>query len=97
MGKLAAVTCESAKPDPKRDRLLGDGDGLFLRVRPHGTKTWVIEYEFQGQRTKYTIGGYSRDGAPGESIPSWLRHGLQSYPSPFNCRKGGESLASLKT
>lgn len=78
MGKLAAVTCETAKRDAKRDRLLGDGDGLFLRVRPHGTKTWVIEYEFQGQRTKYTIGGYSRDGAPGESIPDWLRYGQQS-------------------
>jgi len=78
MGKLAGVTCETAKPDPKRDRLLGDGDGLFLRVRPHGTKTWVIEYEFQGSRTKYTIGGYSREGAPGESIPDWLRHGQQS-------------------
>ncbi|MBI5792791.1 MAG: integrase arm-type DNA-binding domain-containing protein [Rhodocyclales bacterium] len=78
MGKLATTTCATAKPDPKRDRLLGDGDGLFLRVRPHGTKTWVIEYEFQGQRTKYTIGGYSRDGARGESIPDWLRHGQQS-------------------
>jgi len=78
MGKLAAATCETAKPDPKRDRLLGDGDGLFLRVRPHGTKTWVIEYEFHATRTKYTIGGYSRDGAPGESISDWLRHGQQS-------------------
>ena len=78
MGKLAATSCETAKPDPKRDRLLGDGDGLFLRVRPHGTKTWVIEYEFQGKRTKYTIGGYARDGAPGNSIPDWLRFGQQS-------------------
>ena len=78
MGKLAATSCETAKPDPKRDRLLGDGDGLFLRVRPHGTKTWVIEYEFQGKRTKYTIGTYSRDGAPGNSIPEWLRFGQQS-------------------
>jgi integrase len=78
MGKLAAVTCETAKRDPKRDRLLGDGDGLFLRVRPHGTKTWLIEYEFQGRRTKYTIGIYSRDGAPGESISDWLRHGQLS-------------------
>ena len=47
MGKLAAVTCETAKPNKARDRLLGDGDGLFLRIRPHGTKTWVIEYEFR--------------------------------------------------
>ncbi len=78
MGKLAATSCETAKPDPKRDRILGDGDGLFLRVRPHGTKTWVIEYEFQGRRTKYTIGAYSRDGASGNSIPDWLRFGQQS-------------------
>jgi hypothetical protein len=78
MGKLAAVSCETAKPDKKRDRLLGDGDGLFLRVRPHGTKTWLIEYEFQGRRTKYTIGTYSRDGAPGDSISDWLRHGRLS-------------------
>jgi hypothetical protein len=78
MGKLAATSCETAKSDPKRDRLLGDGDGLLLRVRPHGTKTWVIEYEFQGRRTKYTIGTYSRDGAPGNSIPDWLRFGQQS-------------------
>lgn len=78
MGKLAFVTCETVKPDPKRDRLLGDGDGLFLRVRPHGTKTWVVEYVFQGRRTKYTIGAYSRDGAPGESAAEWLRHGAQS-------------------
>lgn len=78
MGKLAAVMCGIAKPDPKRDRLLGDGDGLFLRIRPNGTKTWVIEYELEGSRTKYTIGGYSRDGAPGESISEWLRHGQLS-------------------
>lgn len=78
MGKLSAVTCETVKPDPKRDRLLGDGDGLYLRVRPHGTKTWVVEYELQGRRTKYTIGAYFRDGAPGESIPEWLRYGQLS-------------------
>lgn len=78
MGKLAPATCEKTKPDPKRDRLLGDGDGLFLRVRPHGTKTWVIEYEFQGKRTKYTIGGYACNGAPGDSIPEWIRYGQQS-------------------
>ena len=76
--KLSATTCETVKPNPLRDRLLGDGDGLFLRVRPHGRKTWVIEYEFQGCRTKYTIGSYARNSATGESIPDWLRNGQQS-------------------
>lgn len=101
MGKLAAVTCETAKPDPKRDRLIGDGDGLFLRVRTHGTKTWMIEYEHQGKRTKYTIGGYSRDGAPGESISHWLRHGQQSLAQARSiagawkaARRGGHDPAA---
>ncbi len=78
MGKLSAVTCETAKPDPTRDRLLGDGDGLFLRLRPHGTKTWIIEYEHKGKRTKYTIGGYTRNGAPADNIDGWLRYGQLS-------------------
>ena len=84
MGKLAAVTCEKAKPNKNgRDRLLGDGDGLFLRIRPHGenkqgTKTWVVEYEFQGRRRKSTIGVYDSAGAPGESISAWLDNGRLS-------------------
>ena len=65
MGKLAAVTCETAKPNKARDRLLGDGDGLFLRIRPHGTKTWVIEYEFrvrcrQGSVPEFCLFAYCR-------------------------------------
>jgi hypothetical protein len=76
MDKLAAVACESAKPDKGHDRLLGDG--LFLHIRPQGTKTWLIEYEFGGKRRKYTIGAYSREGAPGDSLPEWLRHGRLS-------------------
>jgi len=75
MGKLAAVTCETVKPNDAGDRLLGDGDGLFLRIRPNGTKTWSVEYEFKGVRRKFTVGLYVRTGAPGASIGEWLRHG----------------------
>jgi len=78
MGKLAAVSCETAKPNKAHDRLVGDGDGLFLRIRPNGTKTWVIEYGFKGERRKYTVGLYVPNGAPGESIGNWLRHGRLS-------------------
>ena len=58
MAKLSAKICETAKPLPGRDRLLGDGDGLSLRIRPNATKTWVIEFEVAGLRRKYTIGVY---------------------------------------
>ena len=78
MGKLAALACKTAKPDLKRDRLLGDGVGSFLQLRPKGTKTWFIVYDFRSMRTKYTIGGFLHEGAPGESISEWLRYGQRS-------------------
>lgn len=53
-----------------RDRLLGDDGELFLQMPSNGTKTWVIEYELNSSRTKYTIGRYSRNGGQGDSISS---------------------------
>lgn len=78
MGKTASATYDKAKPDLNRDRMIGDGDGLYMRIRPHGAKTWVIEYQFMGKRTKYTIGQHDRSGAPGNNLEEWLRHGRLS-------------------
>jgi integrase len=78
MGKLSPISCEKAKPHNGRDRLLLDGDGLYLRVRQHGTKTWIIDYMFKGKRQKPTIGDFDSNGAPGKSISEWLRHGRLS-------------------
>lgn len=101
MGKLTSMTCENAKPDKSRDRLLGDGDGLFLRIRPNGTKTWAIEYEFKGKRTKYTIGTYHTTGSPGDSITEWLKHGRLSLTQARSiagnwkaARRGGHDPAA---
>ncbi len=76
MGKLTAVSCETSKPKKDRDKFIGDGDGLFLRIRPAGTKAWVVECEYKGQGRNYTIGSYDPNGAPGASIEQWLRHRL---------------------
>lgn len=78
MGKLSRISCENAKPFTGRDRLLPDGDALYLRVRSHGRKTWILDYTFRGERRKPTIGMYDSSGAPGESISEWLRHGQLS-------------------
>jgi hypothetical protein len=44
MDRLSPVECFNAKPGRKgRDRMLGDGDGLFLRIRAQGTRTWAID------------------------------------------------------
>jgi integrase len=79
MAKLTARTCETVKPEGTgKDRVIGDGDGLSLRVRSNGTKTWLIEYVFQACRRKYTIGAYDGTGASGESLSAWLKHGRLS-------------------
>jgi integrase len=78
MAKLTAKACETAKAMPVRDRLLGDGDGLFLRVRPNGSKTWIIEFEIGGHRRKHRIGVYDASGSPGETITGWLDDGRLS-------------------
>jgi len=76
MGKLSAAACFNAKPDRSgRDVFLGDGDGLSLRIRGNGTRTWVIEYLFEGTRRRFTIGILDKQGAAGESISSWLDNG----------------------
>lgn len=79
MAKLTARACETSKCESTgKDRSLSDGDGLYLRVRPNGTKSWLVEYEFQARRRKYTIGVFDTPGAPGESVSEWLKHGRLS-------------------
>ena len=42
MGKLTDVRVRQAKPDPDRIVMIGDGDSLYLRIYPSGTKTWML-------------------------------------------------------
>lgn len=77
--KLSAIQVENIKPIADKDLLLADGNGLSLRIRPSGTKTWVIEYLLDGKRIKFTAGVYSKAGAPtGGGVESWLQHGRLS-------------------
>lgn len=40
------------------DKWLSDGDGLNIRVRPNGTKTWVIRRKRAGKTSTETIGEF---------------------------------------
>ena len=40
------------------DKWVSDGDGLNIRVRPNGTKTWVIRRKRGGKTTTETIGEF---------------------------------------
>lgn len=57
MTKLTAKKVENALPR-KKEYKLHDGDGLFLRVRPSGAKSWLFSFSLPGDRTliRMTLG-----------------------------------------
>jgi integrase len=50
MGKLNAKLIEHTKPKEKEVRL-PDGEGLFLRIRPSGAKSWLFCFRLGSDRT----------------------------------------------
>src|SRR6266404_6501715 len=78
MAKLTDATCKAAKPRANGDVLLGDGNGLYLRVRPGGTKVWVVDYLVRGTRRKVNIGNYDPKGGKSENVGGLLDGGRLS-------------------
>ena len=50
---LSARKVETAKPGRH-----GDGRGLFLYVKPSGSRSWVLRYQTQGRRRDLGLGAY---------------------------------------
>lgn len=58
VAKLTAVKVEALKPKSDRYEVPDGGSGLFLRVSPGGTKSWVQFYRFEGALRRLTLGTY---------------------------------------
>lgn len=57
--KPLTVTQIEYTQSKSKDFSLCDGDGLYLRIRKSGTKTWVFQYKNQkGSRVVITLGNY---------------------------------------
>jgi integrase len=56
---LTATQIKQAKPKEK-EYTLADGDGLLLRIRPNGSKTWMFNYyvPITKKRNKISFGSY---------------------------------------
>jgi hypothetical protein len=54
---LTETKCRNAKPTG-RPYKLPDGKGLYLEVRPAGTKLWHYRYRIAGRQTLYALGEY---------------------------------------
>lgn len=57
MTKLTAKKVENAKPGSKEYKL-HDGEGLFLRIRPSGAKSWLFSFSLPGDHAliRMTLG-----------------------------------------
>ena len=53
--KLTGTKVAEAKPTA-RERKLSDGGGLYLLVKPNGTKAWRYKYRFNGKELTLAIG-----------------------------------------
>ena len=54
---LTDLACKGAKPKEKSYKLF-DGGGLYLQVRPNGSKLWRMKYRYLGKEKLLSIGAY---------------------------------------
>ena len=54
---LTALQCQKAKPKEKAYKLT-DGGGLYLEVKPNGSKVWRFQYYFAGKRPRISLGPF---------------------------------------
>ncbi len=57
INKLSATAVKTAKPKDKTIRM-ADGGGLYLEIRPTGSKYWRMKYRFAGKEKLLAIGTY---------------------------------------
>src|ERR1700686_5034894 len=55
MPRLTDIKIRTARTDAQ-DILLADGENLFLRVRPSGSRGWIVRIKRRGKRRVHTLG-----------------------------------------
>ena len=55
--KLTNTACENAKPKEKSYKL-ADGQGMYLEIRPNGSKYWRMAYRINGKQKLLALGVY---------------------------------------
>lgn len=56
MNLLTTEVIKKAKPDAKKRITLRDGLGLFLRIQPSDTRSWVLRLNINGRNSDITLG-----------------------------------------
>ncbi len=56
IGQLTVKQVENARSDGSKDLWISDGGGLYLHVRPSGTKAWRMRYMIRGKSRVVDLG-----------------------------------------
>jgi integrase len=60
LNKLTNLQCQKAKtPNGKKEILMNDGGGLYLRVLDNGSKAWVLRTSINGRKIMRGLGSFS--------------------------------------
>ncbi|MCX6315960.1 MAG: tyrosine-type recombinase/integrase [Bacteroidetes bacterium] len=92
---LNDLKCRSAKQKAKAYKIY-DSEGLYLDVRPSGTKFWRLKYRIKGNDKSYTIGIYpSVSLSQARLIRSELRLGIKKGIDPAPEKNNGVKTENL--
>ena len=53
--RLTELSIKQAKPKEKQYKLT-DGEGMYLRIYPNGSKYWQLQYWFEGKQKVFSLG-----------------------------------------
>ena len=53
--RLTELTIKQSKPKDKQYKIT-DGEGMFLRIYPNGSKYWQLQYWFEGKQKILSLG-----------------------------------------
>ena len=90
---LTNTEAKNAKPDAKPYKL-ADGGGMFLLIRPNGSKYWRLKYRFGGKEKLLALGVYpERSISRGSAHGSFARYGGNAWQC-YTC-VAGDSPAGI--
>lgn len=75
---LTDTQCRTAKAADKPLRLR-DGKGLYLEVRPNGSKLWRYRYEMGGKENLFALGSYCQPPAGESDIAAQARRDARQF------------------
>ena len=94
---LSDITIRNAKPEIK-DKRFNDGGGLYLLVKPNGSKWWRFDYTIKGKRKTLSVGVYLATGlADARRKAEEARTNIANDKDPSDTRKEVKADRQLKT